>query len=347
MRRKKEEGPVLLSRTKAPPLVIFCVMLALIPIVLKNNNYAIRLGSLIMCYSLLAISIDLLTGYMGLSAYGNASFFGLGAYVAAWFIKNTGLPFLSICLIAVTATMLVAFLFGFVCRNIWGTTFLIVNLTLGQCIWGLAFRLVRITGAEMGIPGVMRPASVLGLPMKTTYQYYFFILAVYLAVVFLLYRLVNSPFGLTIHGIRQSRKRMSALGFDVLRHKHITYVISGTVAGIGGILYVFLVNFVSPNITNTLMMSKAFLMALVGGIGTISGGIIGATIVVITENLVSSVTERWCSILGLLYIFTAVACPQGVIGLVRSARGKLAGWKAEQAAAKQDGAGAKDGKAGI
>ena len=324
MRLLKKDGPTLLSKTKAPSLIVFCILIALIPIVLKDNNYAIRLGSLIMCYSLLAISIDLLTGYMGLSAYGNAGFFGLGAYVAAWFTKNTSVPFLLTCLIAVAATALVAILFGFICRNIWGTTFLIVNLTLGQCIWGLAYRLAKITGAEMGIPGVMRPDTVLGLPIKTTYQYYFFILAIYLIVVFALYRLVNSPFGLTIHGIRQSRKRMNALGFDVLRHKHITYAISGTVAGIGGILYVFLVNFVSPNITNTLMMSKAFLMALVGGIGTISGGIIGATIVVITENLVSSVTERWCSILGLLYIFTAVVCPRGVIGLIRETKEKLA-----------------------
>lgn len=331
MRSSQKDRPVLLSKTKAPILIAFCILIALIPIVLKDNNYAIRLGSLIMCYSLLAISIDLLTGYMGLAAYGNASFFGLGAYVAAWFTKNTDLSFLFICLIAIVFTTLIASLFGFICRNIWGTTFLIVNLTLGQCIWGLAYRLAKITGAEMGIPGVMRPNTVLGIPLQTTYQYYFFILFVFLIVVFSLYRLVNSPFGLTIHGIRQSRKRMNALGFDVLRHKQITYVISGTVAGIGGILYVFLVNFVSPNVTNTLMMSKAFLMALVGGIGTIAGGIVGATIVVITENLVSSVTERWCSILGLLYIFTAVVCPRGVIGFIREAKERLTMRKAGKA----------------
>ena len=313
----KDRKIYLASKTKSPALIVFCIILGVIPI-FSDNFYLIRLCSLIMCNALLAISIDLLTGYAGLSAYGNAAFFGIAAYVAAWCTKNTELPFLVVCLIAITATAFVAWLFGIICNNIWGTTFLIVNLTLGQCIWGLAFRMASITGGEMGMPGIVRPKSLFGLPFDSGENYYYFIFIVFVIVVFFVYMLVNSPFGLTIHGIRQSRKRMSAMGYDVLKHKHITYVISGTIAGIGGLLYVFLVSFVSPNLTNTLMMSKAFLMALAGGIGTISGGIVGATIIVITENLVSSITERWCSILGLLYIFVAVICPRGVIGLIRN-----------------------------
>ncbi len=322
MKQVNQAKPMLFSRTKPLSLIIICVLIGGLPLI-SSDNYIIRLGSIIMCYSLLAISIDLLTGYMGLSAYGNAGFFGLAAYVVGWFSKNTDLSFFIIVIIAVLSTALVSYLFGFICRNIWGTTFLIVNLALGQCIWGLAFRLTRITGADMGIPGIMRPKEIFGFKMINNINYYYFVFIIFAIVVFLIYRLVNSPFGLTIHGIRQSRKRMNALGFNVIRHKHITYVISGTVAGIGGILYVYLVNFVSPDITNTLMMSKAFLMSLVGGIGTISGGIIGATIIVITENLVSSFTQRWVFILGLLYIFTAVVSPKGVIGLIRSAKEEI------------------------
>lgn len=327
---RKKDQIVLLSKTKAIPLIVICALLGLLPFVFSDENYIIRLGSLIMCFSLLAVSIDLLTGYMGLSAYGNAGFFGVAAYVAGWFTKNTQLPFILIFLIAIAGTALVAFLFGFICRRIWGTTFLIVNLTLGQCIWGLAFRMSKITGGEMGISGISRPKTVFGLPTGTPFQYYLFIFVVFVAVIFLVYRLVNSPFGLTILGIRQSRKRMSALGYNVILHKHITYVISGTIAGIGGVLYVYLINFVSPNLTNSMMMSKAFLMSLVGGIGTISGGVIGAAIIVITENLVSAVTERWCMILGLLYIFVAVVSPRGVIGLVRDAKEKITGFIASR-----------------
>ena len=322
MKQTNQAKPMLLSRTKPLSLIIICVLIGILPLI-SSANYIIRLGSLVMCYSLLAISIDLLTGYMGLSAYGNAGFFGLAAYIVGWFSQNTKLSFITVFIIAVLSTALVSYLFGFICRSIWGTTFLIVNLALGQCIWGLAFRLTRITGADMGIPGIMRPESILGFKMINNTNYYYFIFIIFAVVVFLIYRLVNSPFGLTIHGIRQSRKRMSALGFNVIRHKHITYVISGTVAGIGGILYVYLVNFVSPDITNTLMMSKAFLMSLVGGIGTISGGIIGAMIIVITENLISSFTQRWVMILGLLYIFTAVVCPKGIVGLMRTAKEKI------------------------
>ena len=330
--KKDNFRPVILSKTKMIPLLVICAILLALPFFTKNL-YIIRLGSITMCFSLLAVSIDLLTGYMGLSAYGNAAFFGLGAYIAAWFTKNTSVPFELIFLIAVAGTVVVAILFSFICRKVWGTTFLIVNLTLGQCIWGLAYRLAKITGAEMGMPGITRPKTLFGfINIGKSWNYYLFIFAVFAIVLWLTFLLVNTPFGLTIQGIRMSRHRMNALGYNVLLHKQITYVISGLIASIGGILYVFLINFVSPEVTNSMMMSKAFLMSLTGGIGTISGGVIGATIIVVVENLVSSVTERWCSILGLLYIFVAIVSPRGLIGLVK----QIAEWFRTRRALKQE-----------
>lgn len=336
--KKDRYRPVILSKTKIIPLLAICFLLIALPFVTKNL-YIIRLGSITMCFSLLAISIDLLTGYMGLSAYGNAAFFGLAAYIAAWFTKNTSIPFELIFLIAVAGTIVVATIFSFICRKVWGTTFLIVNLTLGQCIWGLAYRLAKVTGAEMGMPGISRPKTLFGfINIGKAWNYYLFIFAVFAIVIWLTFLLVNTPFGLTIQGIRMSRHRMNALGYNVLLHKQITYVISGAIAGVGGVLYVFLMNFVSPEVTNSMMMSKAFLMSLTGGIGTIAGGVIGAAIIVVVENLVSSVTERWCSILGLLYIFVAVVSPRGLIGLVK----QIAEWIRTRRALKKQSDSAAD-----
>ena len=131
---------------------------------------------------------------------------------------------------------------------------------------------------------------------------------------FFLYRLVTSPFGYTVLGIKQSRERMKALGYNVLKHKFIIHVISGTVAGVAGMLYCFNFQFVSPPDAHLIMSSKGFLMSLVGGVGTLLGPIIGTGIVVILENIISSATDRWMTVLGALYIITVLVSPKGVVG---------------------------------
>jgi len=185
----------------------------------------------------------------------------------------------------------------------------------------------------MGLAGVPRPRW-LGATMTTTMCHYV-LCVVFLLMVFFMYRIVNSPFDLTIHGVRQSRRRMNALGFNVSLHKQMTYVMSGMMAGVGGIMFVMHTGFISPNETTTLMTSKAFLMALVGGTGTITGALIGATIIVLMQNIVSSMTERWLLIVGLLYIFTGMVSPKGVMGVARSLKLKYLNKKERESAAKE------------
>jgi len=169
----------------------------------------------------------------------------------------------------------------------------------------------------------------------TTTMCHYVLCVVFLLMVFFMYRIVNSPFDLTIHGVRQSRRRMNALGFNVSLHKQMTYVMSGMMAGVGGIMFVMHTGFISPNETTTLMTSKAFLMALVGGTGTITGALIGATIIVLMQNIVSSMTERWLLIVGLLYIFTGMVSPKGVMGVARSLKLKYLNKKERESAAKE------------
>jgi branched-chain amino acid transport system permease protein len=313
---------ILLTFNTKKPILIIMVLAVLVMPAFTTSNYYLTLGSLIMCYGILAMSVDIMSGYMGLSAFGHAGFFGFSAYCVAFLTVKAHFSPIYAILIALVLTVLLAALFGFIGNKVWGNTYLIVNLALGQTIWGLTYRWTQVTGGEMGIPGVQRP-NFFGIDFGKNINYYYFMGAIFVIVIFFLYRFVNSPFGMTIHGLRQSRQRMSALGFNIYKHKYITYIISATAAGIGGIMYVFFTGFISPNETTIMTAAKAVLMALVGGIGTLAGGIIGAAVVVLIENLLSSVTERWMLVLGSLYIITVMVSPKGIIGSFKSLKEKL------------------------
>ena len=285
--------------------------------VLTRSPYVLGLLALIMIYGMLAISIDLLSGYMGLASLGHASFFGSAAYCAGYLSSRLQMNSFLAMLLTLLFSVGLAMLFGALTTKVWDTTFMMVNMALCQIIYGMALKLQSITGGDNGMTGIQRP-TFFGYTLSGTVPFYYFLFAVFGLVLFLVYRLVNSPFGLSIQGIKQSPKRMSALGFNILQHKYITYVISGTVAGVAGMMYVYYNRFVSPPDASTVMASKAFLMSLMGGGGTLVGPIVGAVTVVLLENFVSAFTARWTMVLGVLYVVTVIFSPKGIIGMIYS-----------------------------
>lgn len=322
MKWRKKETVYLPSSTKryAPLMVICAGVLFILPLI-TDHTYYLGLGCLIMIYSTLAMSVDLLSGYMGLSSLGQAGFFGFAAYAAGYFSATMGISHLVSIVLSLLCTTLLAMVFGLVTNKAWGNTFMMVSMALGLCIWGLAYKMTTVTGGEMGLLGITRP-EFFGIKFTKITPFFYLTFTVFVLVMLFVYKYVNSPFGLTIKGIKQSPVRMSALGFDIYRHKYIAYVISGVLAGIAGIMYCFYMRFVSPTDCNTVMSSKAFLMAMVGGAGTLGGSIIGATIIVILENVISSYTERWTMVMGLLYIITVMASPGGIIGFYNAVKFK-------------------------
>lgn len=294
-------------------ILVSIVLVGLVPI-FTQSTYLLTIMCYIMIYSMLALSIDLLCGFMGLGSLGHAGFFGAAAYCCGYFNSKLNWSLLPCTVVTLIFTILLTMVFGILTSRTWGVTFMMVNLALSQIIWGVSVKWTNVTGGDNGMIGITRP-KLFGLDLSNNVVFYYFLFAVFAFMFFLIYRLVNSPFGLGIQGVRQSPKRMKALGVDVLKYKFITFVVSGTLAGVAGMMFCLFNCFVSPPNINTQASSKAFLMSLVGGKGTLGGSIIGAAIVVILENFVSAYTARWQMVLGILYVATVTLSPNGVIGI--------------------------------
>lgn len=276
--------------------------------------YYTHLLILTQIYGIVAMSLDVLLGYTGLTSFGHAAYFGTAAYTAGVLAQRAHVPSLVAMAGGIGMALAVAAVYGLVATRTTGVYFLIITLALGMGTWGLAYRWVSMTGGDNGLAGI--PPLDLGLPydMRNPANLYYFILAGFLLTAFLLYRLVRSSFGLTLQGIRESEPRMRMLGYNTWLHRYAAFVIAGGFAGMAGTLYAFYNRFVSPPDLYITQSAEAVLMVILGGAGTLFGPVIGAGIVVFLRNLMSAYTQRWLLILGMVFILTVIYAPTGVVG---------------------------------
>ena len=308
-------------------LVAISIVALLISLALPYllTPYYLGLVVKIMIFALFAMSFDLLIGYTGMASLGHAAYFGIAAYATGLLALRLGwnvwlvLP-ASLLIAAVTAAA-----FGLLALRTRGSYFLMITLALSQVLWGIAFGWRSLTGGEDGLPDVPRPD--LGLPwsLADDTPFYYFVLVIVAIGTLLLIRIVNSPFGHALRGIRESETRMFALGYDVWRYKFVAFVLAGTFAGLAGCLYAYLNRYVSPGYVHVVMSAEVLLMVVLGGAGTLFGPAIGAALFVWLENMISGYTERWLMLLGLVYVLVGMFAPNGLTGLVRDFRKRRAG----------------------
>ena len=302
--------------------VVGILVLLLLPHFL--STYYLGLVIQMMIFALFAMSLDLLIGYTGMASLGHAAYFGVAAYATGLLALKLGwsvwlaLP-AGLLIAALTAT-----LFGFLALRTRGSYFLMITLALSQVVWGIAFGWRSLTGGDDGLPEVPRPN--LGLPWSLTDEtpFYYFVLFCIGVGTFLLIRIVSSPFGFALRGIRESETRMLSLGYNVWRYKLAVFVLAATFAGLAGCLYVYYNRFVSPDYLQVVRSAEVLLMVILGGAGTLIGPAIGAALIVLLDNVVSTYTERWLLVLGVIYVVVALFAPRGIIGFVREFRGKKA-----------------------
>ena len=263
------------------------------------SSYYLGLVITMVIFALFAMSLDLLIGYTGLATLGHAAYFGVAAYTTGlvalrlgwgiWFALPAGL----------IVAALTAATFGMLALQTRGSYFLMITLALSQVLWGIAIGWRTLTGGEDGLPGVPRPN--LGLPWSLTNNtpFYYFVLVIACAGTLLLIRIINSPFGHALRGIRESESRMLALGYNVWRYKLVSFVLAGSFAGLAGCLYVYFNRFVSPDYIHVVRSAEVLLMVILGGAGSLIGPAIGAALIVLLENLISTFTERWLLVLGI------------------------------------------------
>ncbi len=308
------------GRAPLVPLAIGAVVLVAVPPAL--SSFVLTLFTQAILFSILAMSLDLLLGYLGLSSLGHAAYWGIGAYSVGILTTRYGQGFWVTLLVGVLLAAAVAAVFGLFALRATSVYFLMITLALGMVIWGLALRWVSLTAGDNGISSVPRPRLGVAWSPTDGLGYYYFALAGLLLAWAALALVVRSPFGKTLVGIRESESRMRTLGYHVWLHKYVGFVIAGAAAGFGGVLWAYYNGIVSPSDLELATSVEALLMVALGGRGTLVGPVLGAGIIVALKNLVSVYTHRWLLILGAVYIGTIVYAPEGIVGTIRQWRAK-------------------------
>ena len=293
-------------------LIVGLVVAAGIP--LLAGEFWITLLTQIMIFGLLALSADLLLGHAGLFSLCHASFFAVAAYTTAILQVRYGATTALAAPAGILAGTLLSFVFACAVRTR-GVYFILITLAFGYIIWGVAYRWASFTGGDNGVTNVPFPA--LGaLRVAGATQYYYVVLTAVVLCALAYRMLVTSPFGLTLRGIKSSESRMRSLGYDVGRHLYVAFVLSGIIASVAGVLYVYHNRFVNPVAASFPVSVEAVLMAIVGGSGTILGPFLGSGIILVLRNWVSGFFHYYTAVLGLVFIVTVLWAPQGIMGLV-------------------------------
>lgn len=274
--------------------------------------YYINLASQILIAALFALSLNLLVGYAGLTSLGHAGYLGLSAYTSAWLMTQLGWGHAGSAALALAVCLVMAALFGLIALRATGISFLMITLALGQILWGLAYRWTTVTGGDNGISGLTRP-SPFGLDLDDAVTFYFFALLVFFVVWGVITVWVGSPFGASIRGTKDQPRRMSALGYNVWLIRWITFVISGLLGGVAGLMYVYYHQFISPHSLSLANSAEMLLMVIAGGAGTLTGPVVGAALVVLLKNVASAYLDRWVMLLGFVFIVIVMFVPGGIV----------------------------------
>ena len=278
------------------------------------SEFWVTLLTQIMIFGLLALSTDLLLGHTGLFSLCHAAFFAVSAYTVAILQVRYGFATASAAPLGILAGTALSLLFASAVRTR-GVYFILITLAFGYIVWGVAYRWASFTGGDNGVTGVPFPA--LG-PLRVTSAtgYYFVVLGVVLIIAAAYRVLVTSPFGLTLRGIKSSKSRMRSMGYNVTQHLYVAFVLSGLIASIAGVLYVYFNRFVNPTAGSFPVSVEAVLMAIVGGTGTIFGPFLGSGIILVLRNWVSGYFHYYTAVLGIVFIVTVLWAPQGIMGLI-------------------------------
>ena len=298
-------------------LVVVAALAVVAVIVPFSGSFVILLATRALAFSILVMSLDILLGFTGLPSLGQAAYLGVGAYATAILATRyhfgLGFDFWLVVLFGILMGAALAALFGLLAIRATGVYFLMITLALGQCVWGLAYRWNSLTGGDNGINLRARPEFGIDLGHDVTFFYVVFgFFAVSLVIMYLL---IRSPFGLSLIGIRERELRMQILGYNTWLHKYIAFIIAGGFGGLSGVLWAHTAGIVSPENVVLTTSVDALLMAVLGGAGTLIGGVIGAIIVFGLREYLSTLVPWWQYVLGAVYVLTIFYLPTGLMGI--------------------------------
>jgi len=311
-------------RPATPMLKVFgaavLILLLALPVLAQTSPYLLILGIDVLIAVIFATSLHFIMGPGGMHSFGHAAYFGLGAYGAALLVKAAGFPMLAALAAAPAIALLGALLFGWFAVRLSGVYLAMLTLAFAQIVWAGVFQWETFTGGSNGVIGVWPQA-----PFNKAWVYFLLALTLAVIAVLLLRRFLFAPFGYAMRAGRDSPLRAEAIGIDVKRIHWLAFAIAGCVCGVAGGLFAFAKGSISPEAIAVGRSIDGLVMVLLGGIQTLVGPIVGASVFALLQDTVMRQTEYWRALLGCIILILVLAFPQGIAGAFSSLWRKAGG----------------------
>jgi branched-chain amino acid transport system permease protein len=295
-------------------LIVFALLIFL---PLFSSEYVKVVAMQIFIFGVFAISYDLLLGYTGIASFGHAMFFGTGAYMTAMLMLKAGFSFWATLPFVMVSCGLIGLLVGLLTLRFATIYFTIITLALGQLFFFLITNALtyRYTGGDDGLHGI--PMILAG-----KHQMYYLVLVFLLAMFFIAKRIVGSPFGTALVAIRENESRAKMIGYNVLAYRLVVLVISGVMAGLAGSMNAAVLRSVFAGFMGAGTTIEVLLMTIIGGMGSLIGPVIGAALVTVFQQYVSSYFESWLMLFGVMFVLVVLFLPRGLMNIIYSSRMK-------------------------
>ncbi|CAN5796156.1 branched-chain amino acid ABC transporter permease [soil metagenome] len=301
--------------------IVMLVALALLPVIANalDEGFYTGLASRILIFALAATSLNLILGFGGMVSFGHAAFLGVGAYAVGILAQYGVLSAWISWPVAVLSGALFALVVGSISLRTRGVYFIMITLAFAQMLYYLAISL-RDFGGEDGISMNSRSTVGLGLKLTDDATFYYIVLALFAIVFVLVQRCLNARFGHVLQAVRENETRMEAVGFPVYRYKLAAFTIAGGLAGLAGALVANQTGIVTPSLLSWPQSGALMVMVIVGGVGHIYGGLAGAIVLLLIEEIASSYTMHWQFGVGAVLLAVVLIAPNGLMGMIKRRR---------------------------
>jgi branched-chain amino acid transport system permease protein len=310
-----------IGKTLAWAAPITAVLLVLPWIVDPYQTILLAYG-LVMAIAVLGF--NLLLGYTGLLSFGHSAYFGVGAYAVAFMVKYLHVQSMELFLLgAIAASVVITFVFGYACVRYTKIFFSILTLALSQVLWSLAFKFFWVTGGTDGlrVPTPKLLGVVTGESEDKIYflahGYYYYVLAIFVVCVSLMWVIVHSPFGKALQAIRDNETRAQFVGIRIRRYRLVAFLVSGVFTGIAGALWVPLNGLTTPEILYWPFSGEIVFMAVLGGFRNFTGPIVGAVMFNYLKTYAIGFTVYWQAFMGVVLVVLVLALPTGIVGTAK------------------------------
>jgi branched-chain amino acid transport system permease protein len=281
-----------------------------------GDTFYVGLATRVLVFALAASSLNLILGFGGMVSFGHAAFLGIGAYSVAILMQNGIASAWIAWPLAILLTALVSLLIGWISLRTQGVYFIMITLAFAQMLYYLIISL-KAYGGDDGLSLAARSSVGWGVDLSSDVHLYYLSLGALAMAMVLMVRLLNARFGHALQAIRENEVRMTALGFAVFRYKLAAFTLAGAVAGLAGVLFANLNGFVSPAMMQWSQSGMLMMMVILGGVGHLYGGVIGAIAFLLLEEFLSHYTMHWQLGLGAVLLAVVLFAPNGITSLLK------------------------------